>query len=305
MSLTRIAPATAAERTRGLLDMALAQERAGSSGDALRIYLVIAAEAQGDGDSATLSEVFRRMAVAHHIRGEPARARDLGEQSLRIAREAGSEALSAEALCTLAGFDLEAGCLDAASRRYARALALSGGDAALRARIRQNLGIIATERGDAAAALAHYGDAIEAFVQAGDVRGRAMAHHNLGIIHSDRGEWPEAADCFALSLKLADSVGDPRLAGLCRLNLAEVYLGEGDTVRALASAEAALGIFSELGANLHLADAYRVIGRIRHREGQRALAVASLRTALEMAKVTGAGLSATAAERELEALESV
>ena len=53
---------------------------------------------------------------------------------------------------------------------------------------------------------------------------------------------------------------------------------------------------------MHLTDAYRVIGRIRRKEGQRALAVASLRTALEMAKVTGAGLSAAAAEKELEAL---
>ena len=81
-----------------------------------------------------------------------------------------------------------------------------------------------------------------------------------------------------------------------------MYLGEGETGRALASAEAALSIFSELGANFHLTDAYRVIGKIRKVEGQRALALASLRTALEMARVTGAGLSAAAAERELEAL---
>ena len=301
MTVVRMAPVTT-ERTRGLLEMAYAQERAGSMADAIRIYLVIAAEAQGDGDSATLTEVFRRMAIAHHIRGEPARARDLGEQSLRVAREAGDEVLSAEALCTLAGFDLEAGRLDDAFKRYARALALSGEAPELSARIQQNLGIIATERGDSSSAEAHYNQAIESFVQAGDVRGRAMAHHNLGIVHSDRGEWDEAERNFTLSLNLADSAGDPRLTGLCRLNLAEVYLGERETGRALASAEAALGIFSELGANLHLADAYRVIGRIRKVEGQRQLALASLRTALEMARITGAGLSAAAAERELEAL---
>ena len=301
MTVVRMAPVTT-ERTRGLLEMAYAQERAGSMADAIRIYLVIAAEAQGDGDSATLTEVFRRMAIAHHIRGEPARARDLGEQSLRVAREAGDEVLSAEALCTLAGFDLEAGRLDDAFKRYARALALSGGAPELSARIQQNLGIIATERGDSSSAEAHYNQAIESFVQAGDVRGRAMAHHNLGIVHSDRGEWGEAERNFTLSLNLADSAGDPRLTGLCRLNLAEVYLGERETGRALASAEAALGIFSEIGANLHLAEAYRVIGRIRKVEGQRALALASLRTALEMARITGAGLSAAAAERELEAL---
>ena len=301
MTVVRMAPVTT-ERTRGLLEMAYAQERAGSLADAIRIYLVIAAEAQGDGDSATLTEVFRRMAIAHHIRGEPARARDLGEQSLRVAREAGDEVLSAEALCTLAGFDLEAGRLDDAFKRYARALALSGGAPELSARIQQNLGIIATERGDSSSAEAHYNQAIESFVQAADVRGRAMAHHNLGIVHSDRGEWDEAERNFTLSLELADAAGDPRLTGLCRLNLAEVYLGERETGRALASAEAALGIFSELGANLHLAEAYRVIGRIRKVEGQRALALASLRTALEMARITGAGLSAAAAERELEAL---
>jgi tetratricopeptide (TPR) repeat protein len=166
-----MAPVTT-ERTRGLLEMAYAQERAGSLADAIRIYLVIAAEAQRDGDSATLTEVFRRMAIAHHIRGEPARARDLGEQSLRVAREAGDEVLSAEALCTLAGFDLEAGRLDDAFKRYGRALALSGGAPQLSARIQQNLGIIATERGDSAGAQAHYHQAIESFVEAGDVRGR-------------------------------------------------------------------------------------------------------------------------------------
>jgi hypothetical protein len=129
-----------------------------------------------------------------------------------------------------------------------------------------------------------------------------MAHHNLGIVHSDRGNWAEAAGCFALGITLADASGDPRLTGLCRMNLAEVYLGQGDTVQALVSAEAALGIFSELGANLHLADAYRVIGRIRRATGEPMLAASSLRTAVEMARVTGAGLSAVAAERELEAL---
>jgi tetratricopeptide (TPR) repeat protein len=290
------------ERTRKLLDMALAQERAGGVSDALRIYLVVAADAQRDGDSATLSEVFRRMAVAHHFRGDPARACELGEQSLSVARESRHQELTAEALCTLAGFDLEAGRLDAASGRYARALALSDGSAGLRARVLQNLGIIATERGDGSAAEVHYIDAIAAFAQAGDGRGRAMAFHNLGIVHSDREDWTEAARCFAISLELAELAGDPRLTGLCRLNLAEVHLGTGDTVRALASAEAALSIFSELSANLHLADAYRVLGRIRRATGQFALAESCLRTAVEMARVTGAGLSAAAAERELEAM---
>lgn len=284
---------------RRLLGIAIAHDRTGASGDALRIYPLAAAEAERACDVATLSDAWRRMAVLQHLRGDALTARRLIEQAWTVAVERSDEQLTAEALCTRAGFDLEAGRLDLACLGYAEAESLAAGCAELRARIEQNFGIVENIRNQLDAAENRYLGAVDAFERLGDARGRALVYHNLGVLHCDRARWEAAERCLRLAAHLAEVVGDLRLVGLCRLNQAEVHLGRRACDRALCSAEAALRIFEELGANLHIGEAYRMIGRVFRESGRHGLATSRLKLALETATATGAQLTATAVASDL------
>ena len=287
-----------------LLSIAIAHDRGGASCDALRIYPLAAAEAERTQDTGTLAGALRRMAVLQHLHGDFQRARGLAERARLVAVERSDELLTAEALCTLAGFDLEGGRLDTACAGYAEAAELASRDAELRARVEQNLGIVANVKGQLDAAEDRYLEALNAFERAGDARGRALVYHNLGVLYCDRSRWAAAERCFRLAAHLAEVVGDLRLVGLCRLNRAEVHLGRAEFDPALSGAEAALRIFEEIRANLHVAEAYRMIGRILWESGSRALAKGRFELALETAAATGAQLTETAVIGDLAALDA-
>jgi putative nucleotidyltransferase with HDIG domain len=283
-----------------LLDEAVRLDREGRIGEAGERYRTIIG-ADGAPDS-TLSEALRRMGVIHHRRNEPVLARDLCTRSLEVASALADDRLAAEALNALAGFEMEHGALERAAEIYARALALRGMSDDVRARIEQNLGILANIQGDHGAALAHYERALEACRRAGDERGCAYAYHNLGMVSADQKQWGKAEGYFRKSLHLAELLHDLRLRGLCLLNYAEVHLALQQYEHARRSAEEALGIFDELDTQLAKADAYKMLGMIFRETGRPALAESRLRTAVELAIATGALLSEAEATRELAIL---
>src|SRR5262249_25054700 len=114
----------------------------------------------------TLAEALRLLAIAHHRRLNGSLARELCQRSRLTAESAGDGLLAARALNTLAAFDLAEGQIETALTAFQAALQSAGGDAALRGRIEQNLGIIANIQGDPPAALKHYQRALEAFAAA-------------------------------------------------------------------------------------------------------------------------------------------
>ena len=144
-------------RAGDLLADARARERAGCIPEAVELYQVAIAEAERGTERSVLAEALRRLAVVRFHRGEAEAARELGVRSFQVASEADHTLLAAEALNSLAVMDLQAGSLDAARETFGRALALGGELGGLRARVEQNLGIIANIQGDLDAALAHYG----------------------------------------------------------------------------------------------------------------------------------------------------
>src|SRR6185312_12695968 len=95
---------------------------------------------------------------------------------------------------------------------------------------------------------------------------------------------------------------DVHLRGLCLLNNAEVHLARQRYDTARRGAEAALGIFDQLGARLDKADAYKVIGVVFRETGRYALAESRLRAAIDHAVSTGSVLSEAESSRELARL---
>ncbi|MGH7631381.1 MAG: HD domain-containing phosphohydrolase [Gemmatimonadales bacterium] len=278
------------------------RERAGEVAEALAAYERAVAAGERSGATALVAEALRRLGVAQHHRGERSLARELCERSHRVAAGLGESVLAGEALNALAGFDFEAGAIDAARDRFYQALELGGGSPGLRGRIEQNLGILANIQGALAQALAHYERSLEAFRSSGDERGCAIAYHNLGMVSADRGLWDQADRFYTRTLEISERIGDRHLQGLARLNHSEVHLARQRYDDARGGAEAALAIFDQLGARLDKADAYKLIGRVYRETGRWALAESRLRGAIELAVSTDSVLSEAEASRELALL---
>ena len=280
-------------------------ERAGRIGMAIEKYQSAIDAAIAAGDAPTQSEALRRLAVAMHRQLERGVARELCEQSFEVAHVIGDEALAAEALNTLGGFELEAGQPGTAGDLFRRALTMSADNPALLGRIEQNLGIIANIRGDLAAALAHYENSLAASMKARDDSGCAIAYHNLGMISADQHDWERADYYFDSSLALADSLGDVRLRGLCLLNRTEVFIARQRFEEARVSAEDALRLFDELNARAQKADAYKFLGVVYRETGRSVLAEARLTSAIALAVECGSALGEAEASRELAKLHQL
>ena len=88
------------------------------------------------------------------------------------------------------------------------------------------------------------------------------------MVSADRELWDDADRYFRRSLDMAKSIGDIHLQGLGLLNHAEVYLARQHYEQARQNAEAALGIFDQVGSRLDKADAYKLIGRVYRETGR-------------------------------------
>ena len=288
-----------------LLRVGRAHDRAGRLDDAVAAYARAVEVGEKSGERAVLAEAQRRLGVVHHRRNNGAEARELCRRSYYGALDMDDLILAGEALNALGGFEAEAGHMNAARKTYQKALELAFSSEELRGRIEQNLGILATIHGDHEAALNHYQRSLDAFSEAMDERGCAIAFHNLGLIATHRGEFEVAEGHFTRSADIASRFGDVHLQGLCQLNHAEVCHSRQQYGDALRRAEAALGIFEQLGARMDKSGAYKVIGMVFRDTGRHALAEQRLRTAIELAIETSWILGQAEASRELARLHQM
>src|SRR5213594_4237602 len=293
---------TEQRRAADLLHEAREQERAACLPEAIVCYEAAVTAAERGDEPTVLAEALRRLAVVRRHRSEAATARDLCQRSYEVARQAGNDLLAAEALNTLGGLHLSAGVPDDARRVFLEALELGGSNREVRARVEQNLGILANIQGELHEAIARYERSLDAYRDCRDQHGCALAYHNLGMVSADRGRL-SAADCyFRESRALAERVGDVYLRGLCLVNHAEVDVMRQRFEDARQRAEEALALFDQLGAQSAKAEAYRVIGMVYRETGRIVLAESRLRSAIELAATAGAVLGEAEASRELALL---
>ncbi len=286
-----------------LLAAARDHELRGHLVEATAGYRAVIDAADPCGDAKLLAEALRRLANIHRRRHELEAATELAQRSFEISVAANDPTLVGESLNALAVIHFVRGDWERAREEAKRALAVAGdADAALRARVEQNLGTMANAEGDLDAALAHYERSLEAFRAAGDRRGLAIAYHNIGMNKADRELWPDADVSFRTALEMAESIGDVALRGLTLLNSTEVHIARQEFDAGKHSAEEALRIFDRLGAREHKADAYKFLGILYRETGRPQLSEARLKTALEIAGEIGAVLSQAESTRELAVL---
>jgi putative nucleotidyltransferase with HDIG domain len=285
-----------------ILEEARAREWAARIREAIMCYEAAITRADQTGDRAVLAESLRRLAVIRYRQGESAGARELCRRSYAVARDAGNDVLAGQALNALGGFTLEAGALAEARQHFLQALEVGNQSRELRARVEQNLGILANIQGDYDEALARYALSLEAYRACNDEHGCAIAYHNLGMTSADRQQLDEADRYFRQSYEIAARSGDTHLQGLCLVNHADVHLARGRYEDARQNAEAALAIFDRLDARSDKAGAYRLLGMVYRETGRPALAESRLRTAIELAVQAGSVLAEAEASRELALL---
>jgi len=276
-----------------------AHERAGRMPQALAAFRAAVDAAEAEDSGPVLAEALRRLGVAHVLRQQLEEGVALMRRSYGVAHRLEEDVLAAEALNGIAGAYIMMGRWSDARDTFRRARGLAAAEASVRARIDQNLGIIANIHGEFELALAHYAESLRAFEMAGDVQGRALAYNNLGMISADRGRWEDADRYFRLSLELADQLGDARLRGLGLLNHTEVFIARQQYEAARGSAEGALRIFEQLGFRDQKSGAYKFLGVVYRETGRLALAEARLRRAVELAVEAGSTLHEAEASREL------
>ncbi len=295
-------PGAAARPAADLLHDARAQERAACIPEAIRCYEAAIARADRTGERTVLAEALRRLAVMRHLRNESAEARELCRRSYRVACDAGNDLLAAEALNTLGGLDVQTGAIEDARKNFLQALERGGQSRELRARVEQNLGIVANIQGNLDEAVAHYGGSLEAYQASNDEHGCAIAYANLGIAHTDLRQYDRAEGYFQRSYEIAERAGDAHLQGQCLVNHAEVHVVRGHYDEARRNAEAALAIFDQLDARSDKSEAYRIIGMVYRETGRAALAESRLRSAIELAVSAGSVLNEAEASCELALL---
>jgi Tetratricopeptide repeat len=285
-----------------LMDDGREHDLAGRSSEAMECFAAIIDLTENGGDQRARAEALRRLGVLHHLRAEPEIAADLCRRSRELAVAIGADDLAADAGNALAGFALERGDLAAAWGLLTDALPLADSNPSLLGKMEQNLGIIASIRGDWSAALHHYYCSRQAYASASDQRGCAIAHHNLGMIHAKRKEWVEADRHYRRCYGLAEAIGDRHLGGLAAMNRAEVRLAIDDYDGAREGAERALRIFNEIEARRDKAGAHRLMGMVFRHRRQMALAESHLRSALEIAARADCPLTEADAAKELARL---
>jgi putative nucleotidyltransferase with HDIG domain len=295
-------PASTGPDASARLDEGREEERAGNVTAAEAAYRAACAQAEAAGDRVTQSTALRHMALLQHKRGEAVPALELVRRAYDVALAAGHRELAAHALNVLGAFTFEGGDFPGARRHFDSALALASGSTVLRARIEQNLGIMATVEGTHEAAMAHYARSLDAYVALGDQRGIALSYHNLGMISADRARWDDADSYFRHALEGAERAGDIHLQGLCLLNHSEVHLAREAVDRARAGVERALGIFDQLESRIDKADAYRMLGTVHRVTGQLESAERHLLRARGLAEEMQAVLGGAETNRELALL---
>jgi tetratricopeptide (TPR) repeat protein len=110
-----------------------------------------------------------------------------------------------------------------------------------------NLGVVAREQGDYAAARSLLEESLALSREIGDKQGIAMSLDNLGIVAQGQGDYAATRSLHEESLALRREIGDKQGIALSVGNLGLVALEQGDYAAAQSLLEESLVLFREIG----------------------------------------------------------
>jgi len=130
------------------------------------------------------------------------------------------------------------------------------------------LGYAARLTGDAAAATAAVGQAVEVFTELKDDLARAQTLHQWGCLHRDCGDFAAAEAAFDEARDLRMSLGDRRGELLTEVNVALLLARRGDVTAGLDAARRGLAAFEAVGDTAGIGGALTILAAIELLSGQ-------------------------------------
>jgi putative nucleotidyltransferase with HDIG domain len=267
-----------------LLETAQQAERDGRWMDALAIYQPLSEDPTLSADERSI--VLRRLGLVHFYRGELEKAGDFFQSSITIAREANSPMQLASALNCLGNVRQSMGRLDDAEVLLAEAgsVAEAAGLRRLAIMVDQNLGTIASIRGDNTAAFARYSAALKRYEEDNDAEGAAWVLNNLGMLHTESQDWEQALGCFNRALELSDQRGDVEMVATVNVNLAGMHHRAQQYDVARAAADRAFAIFTRIDSKQGLGEVAKLYGTLYRDTGKLQLAESYLHVVVNIAR---------------------
>jgi len=217
-------------------------------------------------DPAGKAEAYTRLADVHREQCHWDEAIAAARQGQQLARAAGLERHLADAMIAEANVLMIRGDFGQAMPRFEE-LARISSDPRVRGIALQNTASMLAQQGRFDAAERAFRESLGNFQKAGYVRGQAIAWNNLGRLALDRKDYAAAGPLLERAIEQAGAVEDAELSALASQNLAIALCETGEVDRALDMGSAALGFFTMCGNRFREIECLRLIGSIQEKLG--------------------------------------
>jgi len=227
---------------------------------------------------------------------------DVLEAALAAAEQSGSPIAVAQTRNVMAIAWQSTGELDLATRQYemAREIADSVGDKALVAMLDQNIGTVASIRGDMLGALSAFESSLIGYRSLQMLEYQGQVLNNIGLVHMDLNEFGSAGAAYAKASEAFSVSGDRQNQLVVELNQVQLWIATGRLDDALKQAERLLLVARE-ECSPWSGELYRHLGVIaRERGDPEAAAKHFERAAAAAAEVSDLMLTADVAEQMAE-----
>jgi putative nucleotidyltransferase with HDIG domain len=261
-------------------------ERAGRPREA-REHFEAALLALSRRDEAELAaKLLRWIAWVLTNEGDAEAALDCLEAAEAVAEANGDDFALASVLNTRAGTLFGLGRLDEAEKLFecVRALAVVIGDLKLEAIAHQNLGSVASIRGDLELALERFKSSLASYEALGESSYVGPLLNNIGRLQVEIFDDVEAERTLARARGLCQEQGDRHHLIMVEINRARVMLRAGDALKALRIAEDARALAAETGDERWLGEILLVSGMAHERLGNPEVALGFLDRAAEVGR---------------------
>jgi putative nucleotidyltransferase with HDIG domain len=217
--------------------------------------------------------------------GNRGAAIDVLEAAVAAATQAGSQSAIAQALNVVAIVHQTGGDLDRAESMYteARMTALSIGDAEALAMIDQNLGTVASIRGDLPGALEAFQRSLAGYRTLRMRDQAAQVLNNIGLAYSDLGELNQAEDAYTEAEQTFGEERDHTNKLNVALNQVQLYIATERYDEAMERAEELLALSGEIAPSWR-GEVFRHVGVISRERGDYVKAAEYLGRASECAE---------------------
>jgi tetratricopeptide (TPR) repeat protein len=216
--------------------------------------------------------VLGNLGSAYRDLGEPKKAIDYYEHSLKISRKIGDRLNEGVCLGNLGLAYRYLGEPKRAIEYSKQALEISReiGDRCNEGAWLGNLGLAYGDLSELKKAIEYYDNALTISREIGDRRREGSHLEDLGLAYSQLGETKKAIEYFKQTLRISREIGDRRREGNCLGNLGLEYIYLGESKKAIEYSEQALTISKEIGYRRgegncrgNLGNAHRNMGKLK------------------------------------------